>query len=107
MPRLVITPAAREDLAEIQDYITRRSRSLATAEGFIGKIKAYCEKLATLPGTFGRARPELMPGIRSTTFGNYVIFLRYAEDDTLEIVHVVEGHRDIEAFFAGEPSEEP
>jgi plasmid stabilization system protein ParE len=93
-------------LIQIQDYITRRSRSLATAEAFIAKIKAYCEKLAALPGVFGRARPELMDDIRSSTFGNYVIFLRYPGDDTLDIVRVIEGRRDMDAFFADEERDE-
>src|SRR5580704_2090020 len=38
----------------------------------------YCEHLAKLPGMMGRPRPELGHDVRSTTFGNYVIFLRYA-----------------------------
>jgi hypothetical protein len=29
----------------------------------------------------GRPRPELGRDVRSTTFGNYVIFLRYADED--------------------------
>lgn len=48
----------------------------------------------------GRNRPELMPNLRSTVLGNYVLFLRYVADDTLELVHVIEGHRDIDAFFS-------
>lgn len=33
--------------------------------------------------------------------GNYVIFFRYI-DDVLEVITVLEGHRDIDAFFHGE-----
>jgi len=29
-----------------------------------------------------------------------VIFFRYVDDDILEIVHIIEGHRDIAAIFA-------
>ena len=54
-----------------------------------------CARLASLPGTLGRARPDL----RSFPFGNYVIFFRY-RDDVLEVVNVLEGHRDIDAFFS-------
>src|SRR5262249_42023277 len=30
----------------------------------------------------------------------YVIFFRYLDDDFLEIVHIIEGHRDVIAIFA-------
>jgi plasmid stabilization system protein ParE len=46
----------------------------------------------------GRSRPELRPDMRSTAFGNYVIFVRYSKN-TLEVVNVLEGHRDFGAFF--------
>ncbi len=40
---------------------------------------------------------------RSFTFGSYVIFFRYVDDATpceiMEIIHVVYGARDMEAFF--------
>ena len=49
----------------------------------------------------GRPRTELRPDLRSHPYGNYMIFFRYG-DDELEIVKVLEGHRDIKAFFADE-----
>jgi toxin ParE1/3/4 len=52
----------------------------------------------------GRPRPELGDGIRSSVLGNYVIFFRY-EDAVLEIVNVLEGHRDIDAQFGGTENE--
>jgi plasmid stabilization system protein ParE len=52
-----------------------------------------------LPGTMGRARPELAEGIRSIPYGNYVILFRY-NGPYLEIVSIVEGHRDIEELFS-------
>jgi plasmid stabilization system protein ParE len=39
--------------------------------------------------------------MRSHPHKSYVIFFRYAGDE-LEIVNVLEGHRDIEAFFSKE-----
>ena len=46
----------------------------------------------------GRSRPELRPGLRTFSFQGYLIVLRYV-DGILEIVNVIEGHRDIEALF--------
>lgn len=100
MRRPVFTPTAENNLVEIQDYIARRSGSVATAELFITQLTDYCEHLATLPGLMGRDRTELLPNLRSVVFKGYVIFIRYLGDETLEIVHVLEGHRDITAFFA-------
>jgi hypothetical protein len=31
---------------------------------------------------------------------SYVIFFRYLDDAILEIVHIIEGHRDVAAIFA-------
>jgi plasmid stabilization system protein ParE len=62
-------------------------------------LQQQCGKLASLPGTLGRARPDLLPDIRSFPYRGYVIFFRY-ESDTLEVVNVLEGHRDFESLFA-------
>jgi plasmid stabilization system protein ParE len=100
--RLTYLRSASQDLIGIQDYLTRESGSLASATGFVSRLRAQCAKLAGLPGTLGQARPELHPEIRSTSFRGYVIFFRY-RGDRLEIVNILEGHRDIEAHFEERP----
>jgi toxin ParE1/3/4 len=97
--RLVYLAAAQRDLLSILDYITRESTSAAVGLAFAERLQAQCAKLAFLPGTLGRARPELLPDLRSSAFGSYVIFFRY-RDDMLEVVNILEGHRDIDAFFS-------
>lgn len=101
MPRLVYLPAARRDLVSILEYVTRESGSLAIGHGFVGQLRGHCAKLAGLPGTLGRARPELRVDIRSVPFNSYVIFFRYSGDD-FEVVNILEGHRDIDGHFDGE-----
>jgi toxin ParE1/3/4 len=96
--RLVYLASARRDFAAILDYITRQSGSLAIGRGFVDVLRRQCRKLALLPGTLGRARPELHPDIRSFAFKGYVIFFRY-EGDVFEVVNVLEGHRDIAVAF--------
>ena len=98
MPRLVFTHAAQTDLVEIADYIENASGSLATAERFTAKLVAKCERLARLPGILGRPRSELLPDLRSTPHGNYVIFFRYVAD-TFEVINILERHRDVASFF--------
>jgi toxin ParE1/3/4 len=49
----------------------------------------------------GRARTEFRPDLRSHAYKSYIIFFRYVAD-VLEIVHVIEGHRDMPTLFGGE-----
>jgi toxin ParE1/3/4 len=103
VPRLVYRAAARRAIAEIAAYIQRESKSRAIADDFIDKFADHCEHIARLPSQMGRPRPELGRDVRSTTYGNYVIFLRYADEDAprshLYITHVVHGARDMDAYF--------
>jgi toxin ParE1/3/4 len=49
----------------------------------------------------GRPRPELRPDVRSFPSGHYIIFFRYL-GEILEVIKVLEGHRDVQAFFREE-----
>lgn len=85
-------------MADILIFITTQSGSRAAGYGFVDLLRHQCRRLAALPGTLGRARPELLPNIRSFAFKGYVIFFQY-QGDLLEVVNILEGHRDIEAYF--------
>lgn len=97
--RLQYLAVAQDDIFMIFDYIAGESGSSVTAQGFTARLRSRCVELSRLPGHMGRPRPDLGSDIRSTAFGNYVILFRYAGDD-LEIVRIIEGHRDIEAQFS-------
>ncbi len=103
MPRIVYLTSALRDLDKIANDIATASWSLDVAINFTDKLTDYCEHIADLPGLLGRARHELRPEYRSITFGSYVIFFRYIDGETpreiMEIIHVVYGARDMEAFF--------
>ena len=98
MRQLILLDSALADFTSILDYITRQSGNLAIGRAFVDRLRIQCEKLASLPGTLGRSRPELRPDIRSFAFKGYVIFFRY-QGDRFEVVNVLEGHRDIIAYF--------
>jgi toxin ParE1/3/4 len=100
--RLVYLTSAERDLASIYRYIARESGSRAVARRFVEQLRRQCAKLSALSGTIGRARPEIRSDIRSFPFRGYLIFFRYV-GDALEIVDVLEGHRDIQAHFQSEP----
>ncbi|GJL56652.1 MAG: hypothetical protein NPIRA02_37840 [Nitrospirales bacterium] len=89
---------AKDDLMAIKRYIARESGSLSVALQYTEKLRQQCRKLAQLPRQIGRHRPELRTDLYSFPFGNYVIFFRCFED-ILEIVTIIEGHRDIDTMF--------
>jgi toxin ParE1/3/4 len=100
--RLVFLGSARRDLVEIFDYVSRESGSVAVGRSFTASLRKQCAKLSSLPGALGRERPELHPDVRSFPFRGYVIIFRYA-DNRLEIIRLIEGHRDVEAVLRGSP----
>jgi toxin ParE1/3/4 len=96
--RLVYLSSARQDFRDILRYLTQESGDRAIARLFVDRLQEQCGKLASLPGTLGRARPELRPDIRSFPYRGYVIFFRY-EVESFEVVNVLEGHRDFPSLF--------
>ncbi len=102
MPRLRFSTSAKADLESIATYIAEQSGSRIIAERFTGELRGKCADLAAAQIHMGRARNELRPGLRSHPYKSYVIFFRYA-GNVLEIVNVIEGHRDIPALFGQEP----
>ena len=103
MPRLVYLTSATRELARIASDLEDAGQSRSAALAFIDKLTDYCEHLARLPGLLGRARPELRPEYRSVTFASYVVFFRYVDGsaprEVMEIIDLLHGARDIEAFF--------
>lgn len=89
---------AKANLVNIAIYVANQSGSREIAVSFVERLRGQCRKLATLPGTLGRLRPELHLDLRSFPFLGYVIFFRYF-DQTFEVVNILNGSRDIEAYF--------
>ena len=98
MRAVVYLASAKRDFRAIQRYLTRQSRSIDVGVVFVEALQRQCQRLAALPGTLGRSRPELGAGIRGFPYRSYVIFFRY-DTDIFEIVNVLEGHRDVIGHF--------
>ena len=94
MANVRIVASARQDLADIFDYIAR-DKAIAAAN-WVSKIEKKCELIATTPG-FGEMRPELGGDIRSSSLGRYVIFYRPIENG-IEVVRVIPGDREIRSL---------
>jgi plasmid stabilization system protein ParE len=99
--RIRFTAATRNDLGQIYRYIREQSGSGTVARRFVHELRAKCADLAAAPIQMGRPRTELRADLRSHPHKSYVIFFRYI-GDVLEVVRVIEGHRDIPALFDGD-----
>lgn len=81
----------QESRIKIQEKIQYR------AIAFVKKLHGQMEKLAASP-SMGRSRDQLLSGLRSFPYGNYLIFY-IPLDDGVDIVRVLNGVRNIEALF--------
>jgi toxin ParE1/3/4 len=100
---LDFTADAREHLAAIGEFIADGSNS-EIADRFVAALVAKCTKLASLPGTLGSPRPDLNAAFRSTPHKGYIIYFRYV-DDLLEVIGILDAHRDAATYFTGETPE--
>jgi len=98
MPRLEISPRAEEDLIEIGTYIATSSGSRETAERFLRKVVAMCERLARNPA-MGQLRTEFATGqYRSFSIGRYVVYFQPVVDG-IRVARILHGARDHEALL--------
>ncbi|MBL8579513.1 MAG: type II toxin-antitoxin system RelE/ParE family toxin [Mesorhizobium sp.] len=103
MPKLRYTSEALDNIADIAAYIAIATDSETLGQRVVEELRGKCRKIAGLPGKLGRERFDLDLGLRSVAHKNYVIFFRYG-DDILEVVAVLEGHRDLVSYFDDENS---
>jgi toxin ParE1/3/4 len=95
MKKVLLAPLAEGDLAEIWFYIAEDSPD--RADQFVESLDEKFHILATQP-EMGRARPELLPEVRSFPVARYIIFYRPVADG-VQILRVVSGARDVDALF--------
>jgi len=93
MTRLIVSPSAQADLADIWDFVAAESAS--SADRLLDELYGSFELLADLPdaGHHHESTPDLdllcWP-VRRT----WLVFYRRA-DDVIEIARVVSGRRDL------------
>jgi toxin ParE1/3/4 len=97
---VIWSPEARTDLSDIWTYYIQVA-GRQTADNIIRGIDHACRLLEDHPYG-GRARDEIRPGLRSVVARPHVVFYRVTEDETAEIVRVLDGRRDLEEIFADE-----
>lgn len=89
--RITKTHLAARDLEEIWLYIAHEN--IDAADALIDQMMATCLLIAAKP-TIGRARPELLPELRSFPVNHYVLFYMPMSDG-IEIIRVIHSARDI------------
>jgi toxin ParE1/3/4 len=93
-----VSPEAEDQLDAIWLHIARESGSIDTANRIVDRITDRFWLLARQLW-IGRSRDDLAPAMRSFPAGEYIILHRIEEDETVAILYVFHGSRDIEALF--------
>jgi toxin ParE1/3/4 len=89
-----ISHEAIRDLNKIWDYIVEDNE--IAADNFIDSLVEKCRKLARLEGV-GHRREDLVPGLLSLPYKNYVIF--FQRNQYMNIVRILHGSRDVQSVF--------
>ena len=91
MAQVLKTPRAQADLEAILEEL--ESKSTPAAERFAASVDRKCQALGRIP-ELGRARDEILLGLRSTPVGKYVLFYRL-RGEVVEVLRIVHGRRDL------------
>jgi plasmid stabilization system protein ParE len=100
--RLITSERAKRDIEDIARYITLDS--LQSAEDFRKAFDNACDLLLHTPemgshrGFYNPALDDLRM-MRLHNFRNYLIFYRPPRGDTIEVIRVVHGARDLPTLF--------
>lgn len=96
---VVYREEAARDLAEIYRFVYEASLDPVTADRFVQRILAMCEKIGTMPHG-GRPRDDLLPGLRTFPFERRAVIAYRLDGDTVEINNVFYGGRDYESLYS-------
>lgn len=96
MLRLIILPAARDDLVEIGNFIAQDNPERAAS--FVAEIEARMIEVAERPRSFP-PRDELHKGLRSARHGSYMIFF-VEHGNEVHVVRVLHGARNLPSLLA-------
>jgi toxin ParE1/3/4 len=94
---LVTTRRAEEELREIWHHIAARNPT--AADGLLLRIDDKLQLLRDFPG-IGTLRDDIRPGLHMLVEGNYLLLYEHdAASDTVELVSVIDGRRDLSSLF--------
>lgn len=93
MTRYLLSPRAKDDLANIWDYTTKRW-GVDRAERYLRQIQAGIEAAVAEP-KLGRTCDDIRPGYRKYPIGSHVLFYR-ALGDCIDVVRILHARMDFE-----------
>ena len=98
MPGFHLTQRARRDLRAIWRYIAQDSEH--HADRLMDRLMKSVRSLGENPYIGRRRDHDLRPGLRTFPVENYVILYRIGKEDTIWILHVLHGSRDLPALLS-------
>lgn len=93
------TPQAEADLEDIGDNIAERNPRRAVT--YVRELRARSGRIGDFPHA-GPPRPQWGKDVRIAVHRKYLIVYR-VRDETVQILRVVHGARDVEKLFEDEP----
>jgi len=95
---LVYSNAARQDLRAIAAFMVGGGASTESARRYIERIEAICKNLALMPER-GKARPDILPGLRIVTHARRTAIAYTVADRSIMILRVFHAGQDSEALL--------
>lgn len=102
MAKIVFSMAARQDLADIGDYIAYKLRNKTAAKNLLDRIRTVVMSLEKFPESGSRLDlPNPNNAYRYLVCGNYMIFY-HVSDDVVFVDRILYGRRDYLAILFGD-----
>lgn len=101
---VVYRPDAIADLQQIYRGVAEASQSHDVASRFVRRIMERCRKIGNVPQG-GRARDDLMPGLRTVPFERRAV-IAYIVADRVEITNIFYGGRDYDTLYHDRPGDD-
>ena len=95
--RVVFSPEAEEQLAELYRYIASAA-SPDIAARYIDEIINYCESLRTFPHR-GAVRDDVRPGLRVTNYKKRAVIAFVVDAEQVAIIGIYYGGQDYETLL--------
>ena len=103
--RVVFARTAQDDIQEIYEGVLLKSRSAATADGYILRLEERCRRIGNVPQGV-RLRPEFRRDIRIVPFEDTLVIAYRYEAGVVTITNVFSTQRDYEAMLRDPSSDD-
>ncbi len=98
--RVVFSPEALEQLAELYRYIAQAA-SPSVALAYTEAIVSYCESLNLFP-LRGTRRDDVRPGLRLTNYKKRTVIAFDVDSEVVSIIGIFYGGQDHESLLRGD-----